>query len=185
MKTSEEQIFDKVVKRRVSTLKTWMDITIAISKESNAPDKQVGAVAIDSHENVIGYGYNYSVDEDFPSTVDENGKTKDTTLHAEIEMIHRAMETGKNLEGATIFLTHSPCTRCAAQLKRSKIKRIYFLEEFKGGMSHDFLLRHGIELIQVTGVREEIDKRIQEEEDLQDHLLSLETLEPEDDEELK
>lgn len=174
MNDEDEKTIDQIVKRRVSTLKTWMDITIAISKESDAPDKQVGAVAIDEHENVIGYGYNYSVDNDFQSTVDDNGKTKDTTLHAEIEMIHRAMDTGKSLKDATIFLTHSPCSRCAAQLKRARIKRIYFLEEFKGGMSHDFLLRHGIELIQVTGVIEEIDRKIQEEEDLQDHLLSLE-----------
>ena len=144
----------RIQRKRPSTLKTWMDIAVSLSAQSDAPDKQVGAVAIDAQRNVLGYGYNYCVDEHDTCTVDEDGRTKDTTIHAEIELIHRAMDSGKSLNGATLFINYSPCLRCAAQLKRAKVKRIYFMHDFKNGQSHDFLLRHGIELIQVVGLQE-------------------------------
>jgi dCMP deaminase len=153
----------------VPALKTWMEIAIAFSKRSPAPDKQVGVVATDKGGVILGYGWNHSCDDSDPSTVDEYGKTKDTTLHAEDELLARVMESGKTLEGAILYMTHSPCMRCAARLKRAKVKRIFFLEEFKRGISHDFLINHGIDLVQVVDVDEEFDRRRQEAEDAEDH----------------
>ena len=88
-------------------------------------------------------------------------------------MLQRAAEIGRSLEGATIYITHSPCTRCAARLIRAKVKRIYYIEEFKNGLSHDMLLDHGIDLIQVVGVSEEADQKIIDQEDLEDHFDSM------------
>jgi len=159
-------------RKPVSALKSWLEIAIAFSKRSPAPDKQVGAVAVDKSGVILGYGWNHNVDEEEPFTVDSDGKTRDTTLHAEDELIQRTLESGKNLVGATIYLTHSPCLRCAARLKRANIKRIYFLEEFKGGISSDFLISHGIQLTQVVDVDPEFDRRRKENEDMQDHFAS-------------
>lgn len=137
--------------RPASSLKTWISVALDIAKKSTAPDKQVGAVAIDGNGNILGYGYNYCIDTVDSSTVDENGVTKETTIHAEIEMIHRAMELHHSLQDAIVFITHSPCLRCAAQLKRAKVKTIYFLHTFKNGISHDFLLGNEVNLIQLYG----------------------------------
>jgi dCMP deaminase len=142
-----------------TALNTWLNIALQMAKRSPAPDKKVGVVATGQDGVVLGYGWNYNADDSDPSTVDENGRTLDTTLHAEDELFARAMESGKTLEGATLYITHSPCMRCAARLKRAKVKRIYFLEEFKGGISHDFLSSHGVELIQVVDVDPEFDRR--------------------------
>lgn len=161
---------DGSAQQPASALKTWMDMAIAMSNRSTAPDKRVGAIAVDPEGNMVGYGFNHNVDEDNPSTVDADGRTRDTTLHAEDEMLQRAMDFGHDLKECTIYMTHSPCMRCAARLKRAKVRRIYFLEEFKEGMSHAFLLDHDIELRQVFGINPEIDKKLQSDEDYLEHL---------------
>jgi dCMP deaminase len=160
-------------RKPVSALQVWLSFATMLAKRSPAPDKQVGCVAVDMKGNVIGYGYNHSVDENDPCTVDHEGKTRDVTLHAEEETIQRAAEMGRSLEGCTLFLTHSPCLRCAARLIRARIKKIYYISSFKNGVSHDFLLNHGVDLIQVCGVSEEADFLIQEQEDLEDHIDSI------------
>lgn len=167
-------------RKPASALQVWLSFATMLAKRSPAPDKQVGAVAIDARGNVVGYGYNHSVDENDPCTVDGDGRTRDVTLHAEDEMIQRAAEMGRSLEDCTVFMTHSPCMRCAARLIRARIKKIYYISSFKGGISHEFLLNHGIDLIQVMGVSEEADFLIQEQEDLQDHFDSMESQEDED-----
>lgn len=156
-----------------SALRVWLNVAMQIASRSPAPDKQVGAVAVDRNGNILGYGFNHNVDSRDPYTVDLNGKTKDSTLHAEDEVLQRAAEIGRSLEGATLYITHSPCTRCAARLIRAKVKRIYYIEEFKNGLSHDMLLDHGIDLIQVVGVSEEADQKIIDQEDLEDHFDSM------------
>jgi dCMP deaminase len=159
-------------------LQVFMNMALEIAKRSPAPDKKVGAIAADRDGNLLGYGFNYNVDETNPSTVDDNGRTRDSTLHAEDEMIQRAAEMGKTLKDATVYITHSPCERCAARLIRAKVRRIYFIEEFKGGISHNLLLNHGIDLVQVMGVNDEADQRILDQEDLEDHLDSISDEEP-------
>jgi dCMP deaminase len=156
-----------------SALRVWLGIAQQIATRSSAPDKQVGVVAIDKRGNIIAYGYNHNVDSNDPSTVDCDGRTRDSTLHAEDELIQRASESGRSLEGATLYITHSPCERCAARLIRAKVNKIYYLEEFKNGISHDMLMEHGVDMFQVVGVSSEVDQKIKEAEDLEDHLDSL------------
>lgn len=159
-------------RKPASALKVWLKIAVQLASRSPAPDKQVGAIAVDNGGNILGYGYNYNVDEMDPSTVDSEGRTRDSTLHAEDEVIQRASEMGRSLAGATLYITHSPCTRCAAKLIRAKVRRIYYLEEFKNGQSHDMLLNSGVDLIQVMGISEEVDRKILEKEELEDHMNS-------------
>jgi dCMP deaminase len=176
--THSDQSLGEVVSilKPASALETWLRMAIDFSKRSPAPDKQVGVIAVDQKGVLLGYGWNYSVDENDPSTVDEFGRTRDTTLHAEDELMARAMESGKSLEGATLYITHSPCMRCAARLKRAKVARVYFLEEFKNGAGNDFLTDHGVEVVQVVDVDPEFDERRaqaealeRDQEDTEDH----------------
>jgi dCMP deaminase len=162
-----------IVEKPITTLQMWMGFALLVSKKSIAPDRKVGAVAVSSSGILLGWGFNQCVDDDDPSTCDDNGRTKDETIHAEEDLIQRAADNGKSLRDSTVFINVSPCLRCAARLKHAGVKRIYFLEDFKKGISHDFILRHGIDLVQVMGVDPEVDKSIREEEDFQDHINSL------------
>ena len=164
----DEPVPNVKVRKPVSSLKLWMGFATMLAGKSTALDKQVGCIAIDANGNILGYGFNHCTDDDNPETEDENGKTKDTTLHAEDEMLQRAAELGHTLDGATVFITHSPCLRCAGRLKRAKVRRIYYFEDFKQGISHDFFNRHGIDLIQVLGANDHVDRRISEAEDDED-----------------
>ena len=158
--------------RPITTLQLWLGMAMLVAQKSVAPDKKVGAVAVENG-NVVGWGFNHNRDIDFPETVDENGKTKPTVIHAEEDMIQRAADNGKSIRNCVVFLTHSPCLHCAARLERAGVKKIYFLEEFKNGQSHEYLNRHNIELVQVLGVSHKIDHQIQQEEDYEEQLHSM------------
>ena len=51
-------------------------------------------------------------------------------IHAELNSILNYNGYIKNLEGATLYVTVSPCTECAKVLIQVGIKTIYYLEEY-------------------------------------------------------
>ena len=46
------------------------------------------------------------------------------TVHAEENVILRAVKSGKSLDGATMYVTHQPCCRCARMMINAGIKRV-------------------------------------------------------------
>jgi dCMP deaminase len=74
-------------------------------------------------------------------------------LHAEENAILYAVKNGSTLEGATLYLTLSPCLSCARLIFSSGIKKVWFKNsyaEYKGLASDegvDFLNKFGIETL--------------------------------------
>ena len=72
-------------------------------------------------------------------------------LHAEENAILYAVKNGASLEGATLYITLSPCLPCARLIYSSGIKKVFFKNsyaEFKGMGSDEgveFLNRFGVE----------------------------------------
>jgi dCMP deaminase len=71
-------------------------------------------------------------------------------LHAEENAILYAVKNGASLEGATLYLTLSPCLPCARLIFSSGIRKVIFLHsyaEYKGLPADegvDFLNRFGV-----------------------------------------
>jgi dCMP deaminase len=157
----------------MKNIELFLKMALLVSKKSVAPDKQVGAIAVDPDGNIISHGYNYNTDDYDSSTVYDDGRTKPTVIHAEMDMLIRAMNSGRNLKNATLYCTHSPCMYCATHMKQSGIKRIYYLQDFKNGISHEYLNNHGIDVTQVLGIDPDIDELIQQMEDDSDLIHAL------------
>jgi dCMP deaminase len=135
---------------RISSIRLWIEVAILISKRSRCEKKQVGCVIIDENDRIITHGYNGTVNNHHSNCCeDENGKTLPDVVHAEQNAIAYAAKKGLSLENATIFCTHSPCIECAKLLIQVGIKRIYFLEIYKKGISHKFLTSNNIDLYQI------------------------------------
>ena len=60
-------------------------------------------------------------------------------IHAEQNAIVQAAKMGVSLEGATIYITHQPCSMCARMIINSGIKRIVYLEGYPDEFSLELL----------------------------------------------
>ena len=135
----------------------FMELAINLAKRSHCIRAQVGAV-LARETRIISIGYNgppagtHNCDEEFPGTGcprDSKGSCS-LALHAEQNAILYAAKNGSEIEGATIYITLSPCIACARIIYSMKINRVVFLNsyaEYKGIGSDegvDFLRRFGV-----------------------------------------
>lgn len=68
-------------------------------------------------------------------------------IHAEQNAVIQAAKMGISVEGATIYVTHQPCSVCTRILINSGIKRIVYQHEYPDQFSLDLLNEAGIEVV--------------------------------------
>jgi dCMP deaminase len=69
-------------------------------------------------------------------------------VHAEQNAIAQASKLGVSVEGATMYVTHQPCTICTRIIINSGIKRIIYKHSYPDDFSVQLLKDAGVELIQ-------------------------------------
>lgn len=111
----------------------FMDVAKRAAEMSYATKKKVGCV-ITRDNHIIASGWN-GQPAGFPNSceyVDQNGdlKTEDTVIHAEANALYWCAKTEIMTEGATAYITLSPCKHCALGLIQSGIKRVVYGEEY-------------------------------------------------------
>lgn len=72
--------------------------------------------------------------------------TKPYVLHAEANAITKLAKSGNSSEGATLYVTLSPCIECAKLMIQSGIKRVVYMEEYRITDGLDLLKRAGIDV---------------------------------------
>ena len=75
---------------------------------------------------------------------DANNVTKPYVLHAEANAITKIARSNNNSEGATLYVTASPCIECAKLIIQAGIKRVVYGEKYR--------LTDGIDLLERAGV---------------------------------
>ena len=78
---------------------------------------------------------------------DENNLTKSYVLHAEANAITKLARSSNNSEGATLYVTASPCIECAKLIIQAGIKRVVYGEKYRLDDGLRLLERAGIEVI--------------------------------------
>jgi len=136
---------------------TYMDVAKRFSQLSYAVRLQVGAVIV-KDDRIIAYGYN-GTPSGWDNTcedlirIDDVGspvlKTKPEVLHAESNAIAKLAKSPESGDGATIFITHSPCIECSKLIYQSGIKRVYFGEQYRNTDGIDFLKASKIDVVKV------------------------------------
>ena len=76
----------------------------------------VGAVIVDSHGDILGSGFNRTIQD------------HDPTGHAEVVALRMAAKKMSNyrLPGATLFVTLEPCAMCMGAILHARIARVVF-----------------------------------------------------------
>ena len=124
-------------------------MAIEWGKLSHCKRKQVGALIV-KDRMIISDGYNGTPTGFDNSCEDEQGYTKWYVLHAEANAILKVAKSTNSCEGATLYLTLSPCKDCAKLIHQSGIKRLVYIKEYKDSSGLKFLKKAGVELTQIN-----------------------------------
>jgi len=115
------------------------------SKLSYCQRRQVGALIVKGR-SIISDGYNGTPSGFETFCEDEDGYTKWYVLHAEANAILKVASTTQSCEGATLYLTMSPCRECSKLIHQSGIRRVVYATEYKDLSGVDFLRKAGVEV---------------------------------------
>ena len=124
------------------------------AENSYCKRRQVGAIIV-KDKMIISDGYNGTPSGFENICEDDNGLTKPYVLHAEANAITKIARSGNNSDGATLYVTSSPCIECAKLIIQAGIKRVVYSEEYRLTDGIDLLRRAGIEVILNSGETEE------------------------------
>lgn len=143
----------------------FMELASNLARRSHCIKAQVGAV-LTRDTRIISIGYNgppagtHNCDEEFPETGcprDSKGSCS-LALHAEQNAILYAAKNGSMIEGATLYVTLSPCLACARIIYSMGIRRVVFRNsyaQYKGIPTDEgveFLRLYGVQVEQYGGV---------------------------------
>lgn len=122
------------------------------AKLSYCKRKQVGALIV-KDRMIISDGYNGTPSGFENICEDEEGYTKWYVLHAEANAITKiAGNSGPGCQGATLYLTMSPCKECSKLIHQSGIKRLVFKERYKDQSGVEFLEKAGVEIVHIENL---------------------------------
>lgn len=118
------------------------------AKNSYCRRRQVGALLV-KDKMIISDGYNGTPSGFENNCEDEEGKTKPYVLHAEANAITKVAKSGNSSEGATLYVTSSPCLECSKLIIQAGIRRVVFTENYRLEDGINLLKRAGIAVVQI------------------------------------
>ena len=114
------------------------------AENSYCKRRQVGALLV-KNNTIISDGYNGTPAGFKNVCEDEDGHTLPYVLHAEANAITKIARSGNSSEGATLYVTTSPCIECSKLIIQAGIARVVFSEYYR--------LSDGIDLLREAGIK--------------------------------
>lgn len=125
----------------------YLEMAQVWAKNSYCTRRQVGALLV-KNRMIISDGYNGTPSGFENVCEDGQGITKPYVLHAEANTITKVARSGNSSEGATLYITSSPCMECAKLIIQAGIIRVVFRESYHTADGVALLARAGIEVKQ-------------------------------------
>ena len=119
------------------------------AENSYCTRRQVGALIV-KHQRIISDGYNGTPSGFENICEDGHNVTKPYVLHAEANAITKIARSNNSSEGATLYVTASPCIECAKLIIQAGIKRVVYSEKYRLEDGLELLKRAGIEVLYVN-----------------------------------
>ena len=113
------------------------------AENSYCKRRQVGALVV-KDKMIISDGYNGTPSGFENICEDDSNTTKPYVLHAEANAITKLARSENNSDGATIYITASPCIECTKLIIQAGIKRGVYGEQYR--------LEDGIRLLEKAGI---------------------------------
>ena len=133
----EEQTKQRLLdKRYLRMARIW-------AENSYCKRRQVGALIV-KDKSIISDGYNGTPSGFENICEDETNRTKPYVLHAEANAITKVAKSSNSSEGATLYVTASPCIECAKLIIQAGLCRVVYSELYH--------CADGIQLLQQAGI---------------------------------
>ncbi|MBE6329037.1 MAG: dCMP deaminase family protein [Paludibacteraceae bacterium] len=123
----------------------YMRMARVWAENSYCQRRQVGALLV-KDRMIISDGYNGTPSGFENICEDENNKTKPYVLHAEANAITKVAKSSNSSEGATLYVTASPCIECAKLIIQAGIRRVVYGESYHTLDGVELLKRVGIDV---------------------------------------
>ena len=151
----------------------YMELAVNLAKRSHCIKRHVGAV-LTKDTRIISIGYNgppaatHNCDEEWPTV----GCPRDSkggcslAIHAEQNAILFAVKNKTSVEGATLYVTLSPCLACSRIIFSMGISKVIYLNsyaQFKNLLTDegvDFLNKFGVECLRYEGTLKNVTHMI-------------------------
>lgn len=127
---------------------TYLKMAQTWGELSHCQRKKVGALIV-KDRMIISDGYNGTPSGFENACEDEEHFTKWYVLHAEANAILKVAASTQSCEGATLYITLSPCRECSKLIHQAGIKRVVFSKAYKDASGLDFLKKAGVSLTQM------------------------------------
>ena len=119
------------------------------AENSYCKRRKVGALIV-KNKMIISDGYNGTPSGFENICEDEHEVTKPYVLHAEANAITKLARSNNNSEGATLYITASPCLECAKLIIQAGIKRVVYSESYRLDDGIELLKRANIETLYIN-----------------------------------
>ena len=124
----------------------YMRMAMIWAENSYCQRRKVGALVV-KNKMIISDGYN-GTPSGFENVCEtEDNVTKPYVLHAEANAITKLARSENNSDGATLYVTASPCIECAKLIIQAGIKRVVYGEKYRLEDGINLLKRAGIDVI--------------------------------------
>lgn len=125
--------------------RAYLKMATEWGKLSHCKRKQVGALIV-KDRMIISDGYNGTPTGFENECEDEEHYTKWYVLHAEANAILKVAASTQSCEGATLYITLSPCKECSKLIHQAGIKRVVYQNAYKDDSGLQFLKKAGVQL---------------------------------------
>lgn len=139
MDPSKQELLDRRYLRMASI---W-------AENSYCTRRKVGALIVNGNM-IISDGFNGTPAGFANVCEDEVGITRPYVLHAEANAITKVARSNNSSEGATLYVTASPCMECSKLIIQAGIRRVVFHELYRITDGLDLLREAGIELVHIS-----------------------------------
>jgi len=133
--------------------KAYLRIAKEWSLLSYCKRKKVGAIIV-RDRMIISDGYNGTPSGFENCCEDEEGLTRWDVLHAEANAILKVARSTQSCEGATLYITLSPCKECSKLIHQSGIKRVVYQNGYRDNAGLEFLIKAGVEVTHIPILEE-------------------------------
>ena len=126
----------------------YLRMAVIWAQNSYCKRRQVGALLV-KDKMIISDGYNGTPSGFENNCEDENNKTFPYVLHAEANAITKIAKSNNSSDGATLYVTSSPCLECSKLIVQAGIKRVVFYDNYRLEDGIDLLKKANIEVVQI------------------------------------
>ncbi len=123
----------------------YMKMAFTWSENSYCVRRKVGALIV-KNQMIISDGYNGTPSGFENVCEDENNVSKPYVLHAEANALTKVARSNNSSDGATLYVTASPCMECSKLIIQSGIKRVVYGEQYRLMDGVELLIRAGVQV---------------------------------------